>query len=490
MVLTPPTPPTPHTDERRSARLRGPGALLEQLNDARPLVRRWGARDLSAFPNAPTILMAHLAREGERTVREVILANLGRIGGDEVIRGLLPMLASDDAHLRNDVAELLQGMATEALPHLDPWLGHPDAETRALALSILAAAPADASCAGMRQRLERERDPLLLAHAITHLGEAGPRADARFLETFPPVEMHPLARFAVNRAVARLTAPTPRLTPLTTASAEEIDLFQELLERATGMRLSDNPRLQAGRLLVQLALRQGKESVRALLRELTAISPWDSWRLLLDQLFPQEMALMHQPETLQGLTRSVLGEVLRLKPPGSPLSMWCHSPRAGREAFALAIHLIEHWSPLAKVQVHLVESGPSPHPMPIARQVIFPTHQLAGLDAAARTRHFTPEGPGLWRVAESIQQAVEFRSLNLNTCGDAKKFRGFDIILCRDLLFRLSPLERRQAAMVFFDALHPGGFLLLGARESLGRVTHLFQAHAFPDTLAYQKPVS
>lgn len=494
MVLTRQAPPPPPGENRRATRFRGPGSLLAQLTDQRPLVRRWGARDLSAYPNAAEILLEHLPTEGERTVREVILASLGRIGGETVIQGLLPMLESDDAHLRNDATELLQGLAAATLPRLSPWLRHPAPETRALALSILAAAPADAACQGLRLRVREEQEPMLLAQVITHLGEVGTPEDLPVLEALKAQhKAASLVGFALKKALHRLGSFSPLLTPLlgpgTEATPAELDLFQELLERAAGLTLPAEQRQGVGRLLVQAALRQGKTRVRDLLREMVCLSPWTPWHALLEQMFPAALELMHQPETWRGLTGSVLGEVVRLKPPGAPLAIWSHSVRGGREIFAAAIHLLENWPPLGRVEVRLVESAPDARQTEIARRGIFPTRQLGGVSAEARARHFVPAESGTWQVTESLRQLIEFRTADLFQPEQAKKFRGFDVILCRDWLPRLSPQARREAAMVFFDALNPGGFLLLGSHESLGRVTHLFQVHGFPDALAYQKPV-
>lgn len=70
---------------------------------------------------------------------------------------------------------------------------------------------------------------------------------------------------------------------------------------------------------------------------------------------------------------------------------------------------------------------------------------------------------------------------------DVRGYRGFDLIFCRNLLIYFDDLSRRQAADTFYDALNPGGFLCLGHSESMSRISSLFKARKFSDSVVYQK---
>ncbi|NGZ29253.1 MAG: hypothetical protein G8345_20500, partial [Magnetococcales bacterium] len=51
-----------------------------------------------------------------------------------------------------------------------------------------------------------------------------------------------------------------------------------------------------------------------------------------------------------------------------------------------------------------------------------------------------------------------------------------------------STLTRRLVAGYLFDAMNPGGFLILGEGESMSQVSAMFTVRRFGQGLVYQKP--
>lgn len=133
--IKPPAPSSPPDDRRVT--LRGPGGLLEQLDDPRPQVRRWAVRDLSAHPEAIPALLAQLSREGADEVREALLTALLALGGEQVVAGLLPLLASEDPGLRNGVADVLQALPRDTRGCAERLLTDATPRTRIYGLECL-----------------------------------------------------------------------------------------------------------------------------------------------------------------------------------------------------------------------------------------------------------------------------------------------------------------------------------------------------------------
>jgi len=111
--------------------------LIEQLQDPDPSVRRWAARDLAIHPDAVPELCQHLARERDLSVREVMFTTLGCLGGDDVIDGLVPLLRSEDANLRNGAIEVLAELPEEVGPHIEVLLRDADADVRIFTLNLM-----------------------------------------------------------------------------------------------------------------------------------------------------------------------------------------------------------------------------------------------------------------------------------------------------------------------------------------------------------------
>jgi chemotaxis protein methyltransferase CheR len=83
---------------------------------------------------------------------------------------------------------------------------------------------------------------------------------------------------------------------------------------------------------------------------------------------------------------------------------------------------------------------------------------------------------------------VEFRKANLRE--SFKSLGLFDLILCRNVLIYFADPLKRQICEGFFQSLLPGGFLMLGAAESLFGINELFQTDRQGETLVYCRPAN
>ena len=111
--------------------------LLEQLQDPDVSTRRWAARDLVQHPDLMRALCERLPLEPEMSVREVIFTTLSQVGGAAVVSGLLPLLRSEDANLRNGAIETLSGLPDEVAGSIDGLLKDSDVDVRIFTLNLL-----------------------------------------------------------------------------------------------------------------------------------------------------------------------------------------------------------------------------------------------------------------------------------------------------------------------------------------------------------------
>ena len=81
-----------------------------------------------------------------------------------------------------------------------------------------------------------------------------------------------------------------------------------------------------------------------------------------------------------------------------------------------------------------------------------------------RLSRFFAEEQGGYRVSKSLREMVVFAKQNLFV---DPPFSRMDLISCRNLLIYLGPSLQNKAIPTFHYSLKPGGFLLLGASESV-----------------------
>lgn len=147
--------------------------LSTRLHEGAAGERRWAARDLADYPAAADLLCIRLAMETNPTVREVILNSLIVLASAQVADGLLPLLRSDDAGLRNGVIEVLQQMPEATAPRLRNLMDDPDPGIRIFAIDILRNVSHPEIPIWLSEHIEHETDINVVGNAIDCLAEVG-----------------------------------------------------------------------------------------------------------------------------------------------------------------------------------------------------------------------------------------------------------------------------------------------------------------------------
>mgnify|MGYP003950329445 CR=1 FL=1 len=104
------------------------------------------------------------------------------------------------------------------------------------------------------------------------------------------------------------------------------------------------------------------------------------------------------------------------------------------------------------------------------------------------SRYFNLIADARHQIDEGLRNSVEFTRANLIDARDMARYRGFDLIFCRNVLIYFDDASRRQAAENLYDCLLPGGYICLGHSESMSRISPLFRVSRFPDAIVYQRP--
>ena len=181
--------------------------------------------------------------------------------------------------------------------------------------------------------------------------------------------------------------------------------------------------------------------------------------------------------------------------PDPKLRAWVVGCSTGEEAYSLAMLLSElrdsnpAWR---SVGVQVFASDLSADAIQVARLGVYPATIAANLSADRLARHFLPDKSG-YRVSPALRDMVLFAKHNLIS---DPPFSRLDLLSCRNLLIYFkSGLQQRMLAL-FHYLLRPGGCLLLGRAETVGRLESMFPAidaklrifcrslHAMPNAVA------
>ncbi len=182
--------------------------LIAQMNDLESAVRRWAARDLGSHPAAAAALGARLVVEADSSVRSALFSSLARLGGDDVVTAVLPLLRSEDPELRNGAIEVLSSLPDAVAPHIDALLRDGDSDVRIFTVNLLGDLHHARLVAWLEHVLLQDATVNVVGAALEVLAEVGTTGSLPALRAvalrFPE---DAFISFAVDLAIERIGMP-------------------------------------------------------------------------------------------------------------------------------------------------------------------------------------------------------------------------------------------------------------------------------------------
>lgn len=182
-------------------------------------------------------------------------------------------------------------------------------------------------------------------------------------------------------------------------------------------------------------------------------------------------SFFRNPETFDVLQHKVLPELLRQRG-DDPLRCWVLGCSTGQEAYSIAMTFVETAEEARHTRrLQIFATDLNDALLVKARHGLY-AKSLVDDIAPQRLRRFFVEEDGGYRVIKTLREMVVFARQNLIA---DPAFSRMDLITCRNLLIYLEPSVQRKAIPTFHYALKPRGYLILGASESIGDFTQLFE---------------
>ena len=236
---------------------------------------------------------------------------------------------------------------------------------------------------------------------------------------------------------------------------QSADILAFLEERA-GLVFPQTRMADVDRGIAKAAARSGAPDARRLLANLRENA------LLLEEflagLLIGETYFFREPKQFDAIREMVLPELMCDRPPQTPLQVWSAGCSTGEEAYSLAI-LLE-------------EEGLSSHSDIIASDVCAPalkkaargSYELWSLRGAGKEFMHTyfEERGRKFQLINKIRERVAFMLGNLASPVYPRppRGKGFDLILCRNVLIYFGRETASHVAKRLFDSLSEGGWLV------------------------------
>jgi two-component system CheB/CheR fusion protein len=183
-------------------------------------------------------------------------------------------------------------------------------------------------------------------------------------------------------------------------------------------------------------------------------------------------AFFRDPDAFEALKVVLMEKLLQNKPENEYLRIWVPGCASGEEAYSIAILLEEALDTLDKhVKTQVFGTDLNSDAIEVARSGQYP-ESIEEDVSKDRLRRFFEHQEGAYRVKDFLREKLVFAPHNIIT---DPPFSKLDLVCCRNLLIYLEgELQKRIVPMLHY-ALRPNGFLFLGASDTVGSFSNLFE---------------
>ena len=210
---------------------------------------------------------------------------------------------------------------------------------------------------------------------------------------------------------------------------------------------------------------------------------------MLQQLTVGETFFFRNTPQFDALRQHLVPDMLARRQLTQTLRVWSAGCATGEEPYSLAMVLADLLP--AAWHASILATDINPQFLAQAQAASYGAWSFRETTPEQRARFFTPDG-NRWLLQPEIRRLVRFMRLNLAEASYPQIGNGtgaMDLILCRNVTIYFDEATTRQVAERFYEALTPGGWLVVGHSEPQASVYHQFETHNFPDTVIYRKPL-
>lgn len=260
--------------------------------------------------------------------------------------------------------------------------------------------------------------------------------------------------------------------------------FSSYLEDSCGIVLAENKQY-----LVQcrLAKVMGEHSFSGLEQLVKAMSVPSGKKLtnqIVDAMTTNETLWFRDSHPYEVLTKKIFPEFLTSS--SSRLKIWSAACATGQEPYSISMVADEFTAANANVRgakVDITATDISSTALEIAKKGEYELFALGrGLSKQRLEKYFTQVNSETWKINQNIKASIAFKAINLL---DSYAMIGRpDVVFCRNVLIYFSSELKLQILEKIHKQLKPGGYLVLGASESLTGLSDKFEMiHCHPGIL-------
>ena len=252
--------------------------------------------------------------------------------------------------------------------------------------------------------------------------------------------------------------------------------FRTFLQDSCGILLGDNKAYLVNSRLKTLLSQYDISNMGQLIAQLSLPTSQKLREHVIDAMTTNETLWFRDGYPFDILKNRILSEVCDTKG-NSSLRIWSAACSTGQEPYSISMAVKEFLSARSgrvKLDVKVTATDIAPTVLDNAKMGTYQLLALGrGLSDNRLKKFFSKKSGDSWEINQEIKSMVDFKPLNLLNNYQSIG-ANFDVIFCRNVLIYFSPELKREILIKMHKALKKGGYLILGASESLTGLSDYF----------------
>lgn len=260
------------------------------------------------------------------------------------------------------------------------------------------------------------------------------------------------------------------------------DEFRDFLKQSCGIVLGDSKQYLVTSRISRIMTDNGIVDLHQLVSDIQHNPRGGLREKIIDAMTTNETSWMRDIHPFKIMREKVLPEMMASG--FGSARIWCAACSTGQEPYSLSM-VIEEFKQsqmgVLKRPVDILGTDLSKTVLAQCEKAEYDSLAMVrGLSEDRKMRFFNPIDAGrVWRLKDEVKSRVQFKHFNLlDNYGLLGKF---DVVFCRNVLIYFSSEQKSDILRRIHSTLKPGGYLFLGASESLNDTQHLFDmVHCSP----------
>jgi chemotaxis protein methyltransferase CheR len=206
------------------------------------------------------------------------------------------------------------------------------------------------------------------------------------------------------------------------------------------------------------------------------------WRRVMDALAVNETYFWREIDQIRAVAAVVLPRLVE-QAAGRALQIWSAPCASGEEPLTIAM-VLEEAGWFARAPIRIIGSDASPAAVEKARRGHYTSRSFRNLPERLRDRYFHKIGEE-WRVSDAIHGRITWDIVNLQNPAEVARWGASPIVFCRNVFIYFSDTSIRRTVDLLSGSMPAGGYLCVGAAESLLRITNRFDLQEIGGAFMY-----